>query len=59
MIPGATDNKFYAKLGAQCYGFCPVKLDPQTPFGSLYHGNDERLPIEGFTGGSGCTRKWC
>jgi acetylornithine deacetylase/succinyl-diaminopimelate desuccinylase-like protein len=48
MIPGATDNKFYAKLGAACYGFSPVKLDPHMPFGSLYHGNDERLPIEGF-----------
>lgn len=48
MIPGATDNKFYSKLGAACYGFSPVKLDPHMPFGSLYHGNDERLPIEGF-----------
>jgi acetylornithine deacetylase/succinyl-diaminopimelate desuccinylase-like protein len=48
MIPGATDNKFYSLLGARCYGFSPVRLDPQTPFGSLYHGNDERLPIDGF-----------
>ncbi len=48
MIPGATDNKFYSKLGAACYGFSPVKLDPHMPFGSLYHGNDERLPVEGF-----------
>jgi acetylornithine deacetylase/succinyl-diaminopimelate desuccinylase-like protein len=48
MIPGATDNKFYSQLGAACYGFSPVKLEPQMPFGSLYHGNDERLPIEGF-----------
>ena len=48
MIPGATDNKFYASSGAQCYGFVPVKLDPHLPFGSLFHGNDERLPLEGF-----------
>ncbi|MDO8434497.1 MAG: M20/M25/M40 family metallo-hydrolase [Candidatus Binatus sp.] len=48
MIPGATDNKFYSKLGAACYGFSPVKLEPHMPFGSLYHGNDERLPIAGF-----------
>jgi acetylornithine deacetylase/succinyl-diaminopimelate desuccinylase-like protein len=48
MIPGATDNKFYAKLGAACYGFAPVRLEPHIPFGSLYHSNDERLPIEGF-----------
>ncbi len=48
MIPGATDSKFYAQLGAACYGFSPVKLDAHIPFGSLFHGNDERLPIEGF-----------
>jgi acetylornithine deacetylase/succinyl-diaminopimelate desuccinylase-like protein len=48
MIPGATDNKFYSKLGAACYGFMPVKLEPHMPFGSLFHGNDERMPIDGF-----------
>lgn len=48
MIPGATDNKYYAKLGMLCYGFAPVKLDPHIPFGSLYHSNDERMPVEGF-----------
>ncbi|HTR63326.1 MAG TPA: M20/M25/M40 family metallo-hydrolase [Candidatus Binataceae bacterium] len=48
MTPGATDNKFYARLGSQCYGFSPVKLHAHMPFGSLFHGNDERLPIDGF-----------
>ena len=51
MLPGATDSKFYAQLGATCYGFAPVRLDPRMPFGSLYHGNDERMPIEGFLWG--------
>lgn len=51
MIPGATDNKFYSRLGAACYGFAPVKLDAHMPFGSLYHGNDERLPVDGFLWG--------
>jgi acetylornithine deacetylase/succinyl-diaminopimelate desuccinylase-like protein len=51
MLPGATDSKFYAQLGAICYGFSPVRLDPKMPFGSLYHGNDERLPISGFLWG--------
>ncbi|HEX4209779.1 MAG TPA: M20/M25/M40 family metallo-hydrolase [Candidatus Binataceae bacterium] len=51
MLPGATDSKFYAQLGATCYGFSPVRLDPRMPFGSLYHGNDERLPIRGFLWG--------
>jgi len=48
MIPGATDNKFYSRLGATCYGFSPVKLSPEIPFGSLFHGNNERIPIDVF-----------
>jgi acetylornithine deacetylase/succinyl-diaminopimelate desuccinylase-like protein len=51
MIPGATDNKFYSLLGAQCYGFSPVRLEPHMPFGALFHGNDERIPIAGFLWG--------
>ena len=27
------------------------RLEPRMPFGSLYHGNDERMPIEGFLWG--------
>ena len=41
-------GQFYSLLGAACYGFSPVKLEPHMPFGTLYHGNDERLPVEGF-----------
>jgi len=51
MLPGATDSKFYAQLGAVCYGFAPVRLEARMPFGSLYHGNDERMPIAGFPWG--------
>jgi acetylornithine deacetylase/succinyl-diaminopimelate desuccinylase-like protein len=51
MLPGATDSKFYAQLGAVCYGFAPVRLDAKMPFGSLYHGNDERMPIGGLLWG--------
>ncbi len=48
MLPGATDSKFYTQLGAICYGFSPVRLEPKMPFGSLYHGNDERMPVDGL-----------
>jgi acetylornithine deacetylase/succinyl-diaminopimelate desuccinylase-like protein len=51
MLPGATDSKFYAQLGAICYGFAPVRIGPRMPYGSLYHGNDERIPIDGFLWG--------
>jgi acetylornithine deacetylase/succinyl-diaminopimelate desuccinylase-like protein len=48
MLPGATDSKFYAQLGATCYGFAPVRIGPRMPYGALYHGNDERIPVDGF-----------
>jgi acetylornithine deacetylase/succinyl-diaminopimelate desuccinylase-like protein len=51
MLPGATDSKFYAQLGAVCYGFAPVRLESRMPFGALYHGNDERMPIDGMLWG--------
>ncbi|HJU09237.1 MAG TPA: M20/M25/M40 family metallo-hydrolase [Candidatus Binataceae bacterium] len=51
LLPGATDSKFYSQLGATCYGFAPVRLDAKMPFGSLYHGNDERMPIAGLLWG--------
>ena len=51
MLPGATDSKFYAQLGATCYGFAPVRIGSRMPYGALYHGNDERIPVDGFLWG--------
>jgi acetylornithine deacetylase/succinyl-diaminopimelate desuccinylase-like protein len=51
MIPGFTDAFAYRQLGATCYGFAPVRLDPSLNFSRLYHGHDERIPIEGFAWG--------
>ncbi|HZO83461.1 MAG TPA: M20/M25/M40 family metallo-hydrolase [Candidatus Binataceae bacterium] len=51
MLPGATDSKFYAQLGATCYGFGPVRVGAKMPFGSLYHAHDERIPLDGFLWG--------
>jgi acetylornithine deacetylase/succinyl-diaminopimelate desuccinylase-like protein len=48
MIPGFTDSFAYARLGATCYGFSPVQLGPELNFTKMYHGHDERIPIEGF-----------
>jgi acetylornithine deacetylase/succinyl-diaminopimelate desuccinylase-like protein len=48
MIPGYTDAFAYARLGAICYGFSPVRLGPELNFSSLYHGHDERIPVAGF-----------
>lgn len=51
MIPGFTDAFAYAKLGAICYGFSPVKLTPDINFTRMYHGHNERIPVEGFAWG--------
>lgn len=51
MIPGFTDSFAYARLGATCYGFSPVKLGPELNFTRMYHGHDERIPTDGFTWG--------
>jgi acetylornithine deacetylase/succinyl-diaminopimelate desuccinylase-like protein len=51
MIPGFTDSFAYGRLGAICYGFSPVKLGPELNFTRMYHGHDERIPVEGFRWG--------
>ena len=52
MIPGFTDSFAYARLGATCYGFSPVRIDdPKVVFTRMYHGHDERIPVDGFQWG--------
>ncbi len=51
MIPGFTDSPIYMALGAKCYGFVPVKLPPDMHFASMYHGHNERIPVDGFLWG--------
>ena len=48
IIPGFTDSRNYATLGAHCYGFYPLQLPPDLDFAALFHGDDERIPIAGF-----------
>jgi acetylornithine deacetylase/succinyl-diaminopimelate desuccinylase-like protein len=48
MIPGFTDSHAYARLGATCYGFSPVRMPRGLSFTRLFHGHDERIPVEGF-----------
>ena len=51
MIPGFTDSFAYARLGATCYGFAPVQLPPELNFTRMYHGHNERIPVDGFAWG--------
>jgi acetylornithine deacetylase/succinyl-diaminopimelate desuccinylase-like protein len=48
LVTGITDARHFARLGTPTYGFAPVKLRRDMPFWSLFHGADERIPIEGL-----------
>jgi acetylornithine deacetylase/succinyl-diaminopimelate desuccinylase-like protein len=52
VIPGFTDASSWTKLGTACFGFAPVVLPRGLDFARLYHGIDERIPIEGFRQGT-------
>ena len=43
-----TDNKALSKIGIIGYGFSPLKLDPDLDFMALFHGVDERVPVDGL-----------
>ncbi|MBI4574674.1 MAG: M20/M25/M40 family metallo-hydrolase [Planctomycetes bacterium] len=53
MVVGFTDSFWLDRLGVTTYGFAPVRLPRDVAFASLYHGIDERIPVEGFRWGLG------
>jgi len=46
LMSGGTDNKALSELGIIGYGFSPLKLPPELDFMALFHGVDERVPVE-------------
>ena len=46
MMSGGTDAKAFEQLGMRCFGFSPLRLPPDLDFASLFHGIDERVPVE-------------
>ncbi|MCB9742554.1 MAG: M20/M25/M40 family metallo-hydrolase [Alphaproteobacteria bacterium] len=51
MLPGFTDAKAYTRLGMKCWGFSPLKLPPGVKFTRMFHGHNERVPVEGVRWG--------
>ena len=45
-MSGGTDAKSFERLGMRCFGFSPLRLPPDLDFASLFHGIDERVPVE-------------
>jgi acetylornithine deacetylase/succinyl-diaminopimelate desuccinylase-like protein len=48
MLSAGTDAKSFTKLGIRCFGFSPLRLPPDLNFSALFHGVDERVPVEGL-----------
>lgn len=51
LMSGFDDAHFYKKLGITTYGFQPIKIDPDFQIMSMYHADNERIPLDGFCWG--------
>jgi acetylornithine deacetylase/succinyl-diaminopimelate desuccinylase-like protein len=52
MLSGGTDAKAFSQLGMRCFGFSPLRLPPDLDFTALFHGVDERVPLDGLIFGT-------
>ena len=51
LLSGGTDNKALAKLGIAGYGFAPLQLPADLDFPAMFHGVDERVPLDALVFG--------
>ena len=49
---GGTDDKSFSELGIRGFGFSPLRLTPDLDFAGMFHGVDERVPLEGLKFGT-------
>ncbi len=52
MLSGGTDAKAFTRLGIRCFGFSPLQLPPDLDFAALFHGIDERVPVDALRFGT-------
>lgn len=52
MLSGGTDNKALSLLGIAGYGFAPLRLTPDLDFAAMFHGVDERVPLDALDFGT-------
>ena len=45
-LSGGTDAKSFSRLGIRCFGFSPLRLPADLDFAGMFHGVDERVPVE-------------
>ncbi|WP_129337773.1 M20/M25/M40 family metallo-hydrolase [Cellulomonas endophytica] len=51
-MSAGTDNKALSRLGITGYGFVPLLLPPELDFPGMFHGVDERVPVESLRFGT-------
>lgn len=52
LMSGGTDAKAWHKLGITSFGFVPLRLPGDLDFTALFHGVDERVPLDSLDFGS-------
>jgi len=57
-LSGGTDNKHYSRLGVRGFGFAPLRLPPDLDFAALFHGVDERVPVDALRFGAATLRSF-
>ncbi|WP_406311410.1 M20/M25/M40 family metallo-hydrolase [Streptosporangium sp. NBC_01639] len=45
-LSGGTDLKAFSRLGMRGFGFAPLKLPADLDFSGMFHGVDERVPVD-------------
>jgi acetylornithine deacetylase/succinyl-diaminopimelate desuccinylase-like protein len=51
LLSAGTDNKALSTIGIKGYGFAPLQLPPALDFPALFHGVDERVPLDALVFG--------
>jgi acetylornithine deacetylase/succinyl-diaminopimelate desuccinylase-like protein len=51
LLSAGTDNKALSKLGITGYGFAPLRLPKDLDFPGMFHGVDERVPLDALVFG--------
>ncbi|MGW0969945.1 M20/M25/M40 family metallo-hydrolase [Streptomyces sp. NPDC002516] len=52
MLSAGTDAKSFQRLGIRHFGFAPLRLPAELDFSSLFHGVNERVPVEALEFGT-------
>ncbi|WP_166389888.1 M20/M25/M40 family metallo-hydrolase [Nocardioides ochotonae] len=52
LMGAGTDAKHFRKLGMRSYGFAPLRLPADLDFTALFHGVDERVPVDALEFGA-------